>query len=441
MKHFLGLLFLLVNIYAASTRQSNIFIACLLLCICISFIYVSKKQGNSLLIALVELLCYTWSSSWRNIFGGSFADIPIPWFYLIGLVIVLYFVFNRKFRIQKKLFIMLWILITLGLIPVIISADFREAITEYITLLFFYLVIGAVSFSNISIKEDDYFSVLKSFVYAILFSSIFIIFQFVVQYLYGYNFIRGTQSTLLGGRRLVSSLMFDDVSSATICLGIGVIIILLNLKKFKYPYFMSLFIITGMTLTSARTGFIALIMTCVLYLLFAKNIINKFKVLVIIAFAGLIGLTAFFVVRDISSIDVLLNDNGRFDGYITAFNIWFKHPILGIGFGDSYLSQLMQMPIPHFSLLKILTQTGIIYTLCLLALLLYYYKISNQSIYNCGKYMLIHVMIGALFVPGIFSARFLTVIIIIISLQEKVIQSKSSSCENIQIDTNKLRRI
>ena len=120
-------------------QDNQIFIACLLLCICISFIYVSKKQGNSLLIALVELLCYTWSSSWRNIFGGSFADIPIPWFYLIGLVIVLYFVFNRKFRIQKKLFIMLWILITLGLIPVIISADFREAITEYITLLFFIL--------------------------------------------------------------------------------------------------------------------------------------------------------------------------------------------------------------------------------------------------------------------------------------------------------------
>ena len=441
MKPFLGFLFLLVNIFSTSTGKSNIVIASILLCICISYIYVSKKKGNGLLVSLVELLCYTWSSSWRNIFGGSFESMPIPWFYLIGLMILLYIIFRNEFKVQKGIFILLWLLITLGIIELAISPGFSEAMTEYITVLFLYLVIGAVQFSKITIEENEYFSMLKSFVYAMLISSIFIILQFAIQSFTGYDFLSSSETVLLGGRRMMNTLLFGDISSATICLGIGVIIIIMDFKRFKHPYLISSLIIGGMTLSSARTGFITLIITSIIYIVFAKNTVNKIKVTIVSALAGVIGIIAYFTVRKVSSLDVLLSDNGRFVGYILAVQIWAKNPIFGVGFGDGNLSLMMQMPVPHFSLLKILTQTGIVYFLCLLALLIYYYIVSKRSIYHYGKYMFINTMIGSLFIPGIFSARFLTVILVIIILQEKIVSSKSLQLEsNIEMDKKLFRK-
>lgn len=420
MKPFCGFLFLLVNVLASSTGQSNLIIAVILLCICISFIYFSKKNGDSFLISLIGLLCYTWSSSWRNIFGGSFAEIPIPWFYVIGLVIVIYILVFKKLSIQRGMFFLLSALITLGFISLIISNDFSEAITDYITLLFLYTVIGTVQFAKICIKESGYFSVLKSLVYANFITCIAIIIQFIIQYFLGYNFINGSQTVLLGNVRIVSSLMFGDISSATICLGIGILIVVLDFKRFKHPYLISSVIVGGIALSSARTGFITLIITCIIYIVFSKDSFNKIKVILISILAGFIGMISYFSVRGISTIDTLLDDNGRFIGYISSFNIWSEHPVFGIGFGDKYLSFLMNMPVPHFSLLKILTQTGIIYFICLILLLIKFYRLSISSQFSYGKYMFIHSMIGALFIPGIFSARFLTIVLIVIILQRKI---------------------
>lgn len=425
MKPFLGFLLLLINILASSTDASNIIIAFIQLCIILKFIAVSKKQGNSFLVALIELLCYSWSSSWRNIFGGDFADIPLPWFYLIGLLIVLYIIFCKKFSINKSIFIIM-LLIIVGLIPLFKSSYFYDAISQYITFLFFYVVVGTISSANITISENELFNILKSFVYAILFSSIGIISQFLMQSYTGFDFVNNVQTEFLGGRRMISSLLFKDISSATICLGLGVIIVILDMKKFKHPYIISLCIIAGMVLSSARTGFITLFITLAIYIITAKkNIKNKGKTVFIIVFAGIVGGMAYYAVRGISNISQLLDDNGRFTGYKKALEIWSMNPIFGIGFSDTYLSQLMQLPIPHLSLLNIMTQAGVIYTLLLTLLIIYFYNLSLHSKYRYGKYMLIHSVIGSLFVPGLLSARFLTIVIIVIILQEKTI----SCCE------------
>ena len=63
--------------------------------------------------------------------------------------------------------------------------------------------------------------------------------------------------------------------------------------------------------------------------------------------------------------------------------------------------------------------------MCLLILLIYFYLVSIRSTYSYGKYMFINAMVGALFIPGIFSARFLTIIVIVIILQQKIIKDKS----------------
>jgi len=426
MKIILGAMILIINIYATSRGISNIFIAGILCIVCIAYYVISRKSGNSVVIAFTELMCYTWSSSWRNIFGGYFGNMQIPWFYIIGMIVVLYILFKSRLNYsQSKIPILIAyvFLIIFGFIPVIIAYNFSEALADYVTYSFFLVMTFMFNFTNISFSKAEYNNILKAFVNASLLTSIGIIVQAAIQKTTGIDIVRNVTTEISGGNRVTSALIFADTSSAMICLGVAVMIIIINPKLIRFRYLTVLSIIAGMGLSSTRTGLIALLITFIVYAVFQKSIVKKVKLLVSLSIAGIVGLFTLSFVRDMSNLSDLLNPSGRIEGYIAALKIWYDNPIFGIGFGDGYLTALMNyIPIPHLTLLNLLVQAGIVYVFLFVVVIYYYYRMAKKYNMKTEVYTIFLSVVGSCFIPTLFSARFFTIVIMMVCIRKKIIQ-------------------
>ncbi len=421
MKTLFGGLFLLANILCIVLNFSGIPALVTLSVLLLLIGFFSKKEGNQTIVVLTEMMIYSWSCGWMNIFGKTVESMHLPFIYLIGFAIVMYGIYVNRTNYDKSDLLLVVILVTLEAVTIILhnSDSLSGALTEVITFVFVFAVAISIKSLDVTITQKEYDGVLKSYVNANIFTAIGITVQAVIQIVFEYNFIYGVDTVYLGQTRIITSLLFLDASSASIFVAIAVFVLIKEYKRFKFAIPKMVIILVGITLTSTRTGIVSLFILLGLFALFYRERIGT-KLLKItgIAVLGLVTLYALESVRVIEE-GMLLDDTGRVEGYIAALELYFNSDILfGVGYGRDMLYYLTGEPVPHFVLLKFLVQGGLLH---LIVLLIYLVKqFFETPKVGIGRYLFIGTAIGSCFIPDIFAAKFLVIYMAIMYFEQKL---------------------
>ena len=348
--------------------------------------------------------------------GTPFSQMPLPWFYIIGAFLLLFTILPMLWK-KSKTVVYVFVLLVLGIIPTVLSPNLAEGLSFYITVAFCLLVPVAIE-QKAELNDQNRDLVANSFINATVIAGLFLIAQAVIQLLFNYNFVTGKTPEILGGYRIMSVLMFEDISSAMIAFAASAMMLI---KRWNKSALLKILVLVGaMVLSSSRTGFVAFIIAFGIYILFGVNKKHRLKLLIAFGVLAVGALAVYSKVRGIDSLGSLFDENGRFSGYINSLKIWVTKPIFGFGFSDGALAVTMGEPIPHFALLKILVQGGIIYFFAMVAYLFKVFMLGIKSKSQIGFYALLVTLLGSCFIPSLFEARFICLIISLIMLDSNV---------------------
>jgi len=358
--------------------------------------------------AMLALLSITMPLSFRSVFGTGYAEIPLPWFYL--LLLLMLFTSIERGSVQKNPLTYVLLILPLALIvPLVISKDFIAGIKEYLGYASFLMgCIVAGTLKN-KLSRIDYAFILPLYVNGVVFAASGVVFQFVML-----NFFEISTFYImrLGGNRDLYLFLFYDMSGISVYLGTAIIILLFLGKRVR-NYILSAFVFVAMALTSSRTGVLSLVIILIGMVLFAKrNEIAKTPLKVFLAVMGTIAVAILFASRSFftSLIDMVLSDNGRFQLITSALVNFAEAPLFGKGLDYASQMKALGSMAPHFALVDLLVQTGILITLMFISALYYIWRISRRSAFAGFKWVYAVCIIGASFAPSFFALRFFTLI-------------------------------
>lgn len=427
MRFFLASCLTALYLYAYYVNISNISVVIISSLILFLFFCFLKKRNRSTISIIIELMCYCIPISWRNIFGGSFKDIPLPWFYILGGILIVCIWFKSFYKKTISGYdrlvagIVTLILTFLGIIPLIITPRdfFNEGIGQFITLSFYNIILFSSIVKGPLINCDEVNQVREAYFLSGFITSLGVIFQFLVHRIIGITI----GNILYALNRVIYSFMFLDISSGTLYLASTAFMMIIFADKSRsrkmFLYLSAILTIVATAITSARTGIVAFLITICLYSVSKKGIFKKFTGILLVGFSLFASLYFLGIVRPMSTaFDYFLNSSGRIEGYLLALEIFIKNLFLGTGFSRTYTSFLMEgLPVPHLSILQYLVQTGIIYTGMIFGVILYAQILSIKRSFIEG-WVLLLTIIGSCFIPDIFSSRFIIIILITIFIQK-----------------------
>ena len=431
---FMNKEYVLVGIYSilSMTNQSNftgIFYTFMGVLVWLYTYQKSRKKYNSK-FAIIRLIMLSIPTSFINILNGPYSDLPISWFNIFSLFLVMLFIVNltKKGKITVNyLSVLALILLVIGLILIMNSYDYVDAIKQYIniaiTLLF--IIIGNNMKSYLDKNEKKLLQ--YDYVGGALICYIGLLIQYII---INFRGIEVGTYFFLGGNRHTYAFIFSDFSFLSLYLASGAMLLFgmknTNVVRSLGIYFPILIMLVSSILTSARTGVVSFVIVLAIYsfinffdLMFKGSI--KAFLLIVLNIVVLIGTVYIFTfLRP----DDLLNDSGRGSLNFKAIELFQEYPFMGIGFGVSTFGERFGI-IPHNMLFQALAQGGLIYTLPIIALLF----ISLVKAYKINKnifYVLLTIFVGAMFIPDIFNSRFLAAIYLLLSVESynEIIASK-----------------
>ena len=434
MKYIYSIIILLLGLYNYQYGMNSIIylISNLIFLILIFF----SNKNKSITFRLIELLIVSWPISWINIFGTNTSELQLPWYYIIGLLLVLFIIIQKKisYKIKgKKLIIMNYIFLLLySVIPLIICNNFTNGLGDYIMLMFFLIIMFVSHFSSSYITKEETEELRKMFIFINFICAIGIIFQYVMFKNYGQTFFKLGRSGSFSGYQISCSLLFEDTSCSTIMLGCGFIYAVMSTKNKKINYIFAIVILIGLALTSRRTSVISLVIILIPILLnTGKGIIKKLGLIII---SPLIILTALYFLnlsRPVDNVSQYTQNNGRFIDYISGIDVAIHNPI-GIGYGDTYLASKMNSGIiPHNTILRWIDQGGVFLAIPLILIFIDILLIAKNKKMTLEFWNLIYVFLASNFIPDIFNSRFLIIIFTIVLLYEKGEIKYESKTHNI----------
>jgi uncharacterized membrane protein YqjE len=363
--------------------------------------------------SLISLLCITIPISYRNIFGGSYAEFPLPWFYLILILFIFWGIYRVliNYNYQITWFEVLIALLTIvSLVPLLTSIDKIEGIKEYLSYLTYLLgILTAVILKN-SYDKEKYLKIIDFYIFGTVFSAIGVIIQYVSYRLFSIVLFR---IEFLGGGRNYLSFLFFDMSGMTVYMSTGIIFLFL-LKKEK-KFLLGSIILIGIALSTARAGLISLILVLILYVLFSKNNKKKLNMILFLLVGSTFGIYILGMTRkNITGIlNLFTKNNGRIEPMLDTLNAFIKSPLIGYGYDYGLQLKSVGKVVPHFALLNLLGQTGIIITLLYVFIVLKVLKITKYKKIDDMLWVIILALIGSCVSPGFFDLRFFTVLSVI----------------------------
>lgn len=387
-------------------------------------IFIKSRKKNSVIASLVILMCLSIPLSFRNVMGGDFDQFPLSWFYFFGFIlsIVLLFKWLKTIEDIRINYYQLIILFTIlfSIIPLINSTFFREGLNEFITLIFFLVLLLTSSLMPGILRENEYKSAIGYYIAGTLLSSLMVTLQYI---LFQYGNIPFLKVTEYGGGRLYFSFLFADMSVGTLYMASGIVLIFFNIPAFINKLNLSLIILLGMALSSARAGFVTLLLTLMLYSISSKNFKKFFFFSTIAAFIGYFSITLMSNVRSYdSNIEYLVSNTGRIEGYIDGFKYFINSPIIGTGYDLGARMKSVGLVVPHFALINLLAQGGFFFTFLLIILLMRVLHLSKHQHYIDLYWTLVLSFLGSCIIPGFFSARFFIVLVILVFLRERIVK-------------------
>ena len=376
------------------------------------FALVYRKTKNFLATCLI-MMCHTWQISWINIFGDPTANLQLPWFYIIGAMIVVYGAFSLHARGKKgyspTVLAIFFIFLILFNYPLAISKSFSEGLKEYIMIGFFVLVLLSAYILRDEVPRECYEHVKSAFIWAAVSTSVLLIFQYVMYSRFGITLFKLSLSKYFNNYQLSCRLLMEDQSCSTIMLGCAAFYIADRIKKRTWMIYVPtlLLVLVALALTSRRTSTMTLAVVAMLFVYFHFKGIGKKLVFTIVFGIGVAAMMYYlFVVRPIESFSQAIYDNGRFENYLGAIDLIGENP-LGYGYDGEYLASLMPNGIiPHNTILRWACMGGIGFPIPLVALIAYVMRCARLKGMKTDYWVLLYTGVAANFIPDILNARY-----------------------------------
>ena len=376
------------------------------------FFFVNRKTKNFPVSCLI-MMCHTWQISWINVFGDPTAELQLPWFYLLGAMIVVYTLFHIGKCMEKNYSTVLLVVFGVFLIlfnyPLIISQSFSEGLKEYIMIGFFVVVLLCAYLLKDSASRENYRHFKDVFIWTAVVSSVFLLFQYTMYFGFGVSLFKINLSQYFSSTQVSCHLLMEDHSCSTILFGCAAFYIADRITKKKWMIYVPAIVVVlaAMAVTSRRTSTLTLIVVAALYVVFHYRGFGKKLVFTVIFGAALaVMLYYLLIVRPVDNLSQVISDNGRFENYAASLSIIFKNPF-GIGYDNNYLFSLMtDVDIPHNTLLRWMCMGGFVFAAPLVYMIGAVMNASRKKKMTCEFWSLLYTVIASNFIPDIMNARF-----------------------------------
>ncbi|RLI45417.1 hypothetical protein DRO69_05335 [Candidatus Bathyarchaeota archaeon] len=366
------------------------------------------KFKSSFLI-LISLLILSVPTSFRNVFGGDYGDVPVSWYNVYFVLSLLTFLLSsRKFEklpIKVSFLFFIWLII-----EVLHSYDFYNALKDAINffpLLFCYFIsiknIVRSFTSTLLILMDLYVVSALSLLLPLLIQ----IFLFLMQ-----GVALGKLDIMAG--RIGFGVIFSDYSFLSLFFSTASMIAFFMKKR----RIIACILLLASILTTARTGMFSFVLSIMFLGILdsakrAKGL-KLIKTLGVVVLTGGIGL---LILTNLRSGDIL-DPAGRLSSMEKAFSIILKNPLFGVGLGTEAFKEAFGFAIPHNIIVQSLLQIGIPGTVFLIIIFanLWFSLWKGRPQLNAILYSFTTLLVGSMFIPDIISSRFLMAMILLLKI-------------------------
>lgn len=326
---------------------------------------------------------------------------------------VLLFIFISGFRLKLTSDVILFITY---MVSVFLASFFSLQFEVFFSLSVFFILAYWPYFTSASnCRKVSLSKLVHIYVLGACFCAVGVIFQSLTYLFFGFEF--GKIDFYFN--RTGFGFLWLDYSFLSLYLVSAIPLVFSNVLS-KWRYTISLLLIVGSMTTTARTGLFSLFIVLFGFgfIRFVKSVmimrINKallaYSVLAIILF-----LTFPFIWQVVSDRELTSSGSGRFDGYYNSFILFLENPFFGLNYNIAQY-KLEHGAIPHNLFLYILTFGGLFGATIFFSWLIVFLLRVKSSSANLITSLFV-IIFGCQFIPSVFSAYFLAVIISIIHLQ------------------------
>ncbi len=411
MEFFLSFLFLGLHLFDFQNNIPQVLFLGISAAIFCALFYACYKKTGDFLCSCLMMFCHTWQASWINIFGDWASDMPVTWFYVVGVIILVYSLINiRKLLTVKVAPVPLAVFVSMVLLlpyPLLISESVGEGLKEMLMIAFF-VVVAFISFlfkSAVAFEKRKY--VVNSFVFCMLLTSFFLLFQYVMYKTMGIALFKLSLGVYYGEATTSSKLLMDDTSCSTIIIGGAAFYLLENLNKKNWFWILTMaaLLMAGIGVTSRRTSIISLAIVMVFYVVFHyRGAVKRFTMTMIVVGMMVVMLLYLSYSRSITSVSSLMSDNGRFEGYMNGIRLILKNPF-GVGYDNASLASRLGGIVTHNSMLRWLEMGGVVFGILMAALLIYFISASYNRKCKTEFWFILYGLFASNFIPDILDAR------------------------------------
>lgn len=373
------------------------------------FSELKKIFKGQLFLIVTSLLILSIPTSFVNIFGGNYGNLPISWynlyFVLILFLSLLHKVRFEHFSFKSSLLSFFWLIIAL-----LNSYDFNSALRDFINFLPFLFFCSIY----MNLEDDSHFAS-HTLVKLYINSALSLVIPIIVQ------IIAFTKGIFLGKidimpARVGFGTIFSDYSFLSLFLSSAAMIAWIM----KYRV-ITIFLLIGSVLTTARTGIFAFIIT--LMFLGTFDYVKKMKglqLIKIISFVFVLSALALFTLRQFRQEDIL-NPSLRDILLKNALSLFIQNPIFGFGIGTEDFKSKFGFAIPHNFIVQSLVQLGLVGSILLILIFVNLWRRSwkNRKIIkplNAAFYGFVVTFLGSMFIPDIINSRFLPILVFLLRM-------------------------
>jgi len=244
-----------------------------------------------------------------------------------------------------------------------------------------------------------------------LFMAVGVLFQRI---LFEYFGIEIGKIDFYGGGRIGFGFIWLDYSFLSLYLITAVPLVFFSWQHMSAKVLLSLVLLAGSVVTTARTGLAALVIAIAffavaeLFKALASGRIEK-RMLFSLSLLGVASSFFVYFYAALSSRRISLSDSGRMEGYYSALHSFIESPSVGVMFDDQYFVETYGV-LPHNLFFYILSQGGVVVSVLFFTWFFYVFFLAFRRL----RVLRLSIVIGAfgfMFVPSFFSAYFFALLI------------------------------
>ncbi len=384
---------------------------------CAVLIAWMRSGGLSGRDVLSHLMVWSVPVSYMNVTGGSYGALPISWFNLFFasfcIVILLESTTkggaSRSGSLAPLVFGFLAILAMF--ISTMLSRHIMDGLKDFANVSAFIVI--AVGGSTFKVDRERYRLAWTASAFG---AAIILATQICVFKMTGNRF--GTMVEFPA--RTAYAGLFSDYSFASLYFASAACFAVF--ARGTAGAIVAAMLLGASMLTTARTGVISIAATAMAMI--AVRAGKKFKpaYLIILGVIGAGALLALGITAGARGGQSFFADNGRIATFRSGWNNFLHSPLFGTGLGiENYASSpYTEAEFPHFTLLQLLAQTGVLGAASFTALVIALYrKARHRSRVGAERAAILCGIIGSFFIPDIMNSRFFPLEFIGLSIPER----------------------